>query len=351
MISLIDFIKLESNKSKANLLFAGDAMNNHNQRIKAHVNGYYDYSNCFDNIVSYVKSKDYSVINLETPIYYQKYLPSEKAKLLFWAPENYLQELSNVGFNLFLTANNHCVDQGKDGLIGTISALDKNYLDHIGTYKSKADRKNSIPFIKDINGIKIGFLNYTYKTDNEKPEGFDFNDIVIDFIDKEKIKNDIKLTKNNGAEFIICCIHWGIERESMPSEKQKDLAKTILNYGVDAIIGSHPHVIQPIEFVNGKLIVYSLGNFIACMNKNYRGAQDTDGGLLLNLELIKDNNGKVNINKVNYNIIFTYTDSLTNNLKVDLVDKVNSDYAKFFAKEIRKFLKEYNINVKEEGCE
>ncbi|MCH5167526.1 MAG: CapA family protein [Erysipelotrichales bacterium] len=353
MISLKDFIIEQSNSyikydSKASILFVGDAMARPEQLEKAKNGSTYDFSGYYDNISEYIKSHDYSVVNLETPIHSQEYFTKKESRPIFWAPESYLDELEKAGFNLFLTANNHAQDQTKDGIMTTLWSLDQRGLDHIGTYKDTYEKILKTPFIKEINNIKIAFLNYTYKTADPKPNDGRYVNSIVDFIYIKQIEVDIKKSKEKGAEFIFVCLHWGKEHELIPGQEQKKLAKQILDFGANAIIGTHPHVIQPIIFENDKLIVYSLGNFVSCMKRNYHKAKDTKGGMIVEVNLIKDISGKVNIEDVKYRLIFTSLNNEKDNFEIKWVDDVNNKFAKDFRDEAREFLSNNNLDVIED---
>lgn len=346
MISLTNLIKRNLNLSnKVSLLFVGDSMNNPPQ--VEHAKGY-NYTGYFSNIKNYVNSKDYAIVNLETPINKQVYTTKIPSQPIFWASENYLKELKFAGFDLFMTANNHALDQGNDGVKNTINKLNQLNLDHIGTYYNEIDRKNKLPFIKEINGIKIGFINYTYKTKDIKPEDKAGYDIIIDYIDENIIKKDIELTKEKGADIIICYIHWGEEHESKPSKEQEILANKILKFGANIIIGSHPHVIQPIIFRNNKLVAYSLGNFISSMKKNHGGLRDTKGGLMLSFDLYRDYDDKVIIDNVSYRLMYTSINKFTDNFEVNWAINCADPKAEKFLKETRSFLNQNNLGATED---
>ncbi|MDE6334659.1 MAG: CapA family protein, partial [Muribaculaceae bacterium] len=255
-IILISFLSMILGIDEAEIVFAGDAMMHQAQIDAARLTDRtYDFSEYFEEIQPYVESADYAVVNLETPVS----KPPYTGYPCFNAPDSYIDALSNAGFDLFLTANNHTLDRRDKGLLNTIDALDARKLDQIGTYKNSEARNAALPFIKNINGIKVGFINYTYGTNGIAPGA----DIRVDYIDRALIKDDIVRTRKSGAEIIIACIHWGVEYQLLPHESQKSLASYLRELGVEVIIGGHPHVVQPMELEPGEqpsLLVYSLGN-------------------------------------------------------------------------------------------
>ncbi len=297
------FISLSSllfgEQDSVELVFAGDAMQ-HKAQLEAakQADGTYSFDECFASIAPYVQEADYAVVNLETPIGGTPY----SGYPMFGAPDSYSNALQKVGFDLMLTANNHALDKRDKGVKRTLDILDQQGLDHVGTYRNKADREKALPFIKDINGFKIAFLNYTYGTNGITVQ----NDVVVDYIDKTKIKKDIAEARANGAEVICVCMHWGVEYVLLPNAQQKDLANFLTEQGVDLIIGGHPHVIQPMEMRWSKahnkkvFLVYSLGNLISNMT-----TQNTRGGALAKVKLTRNENGKPVVDSASYRLVFT----------------------------------------------
>ncbi len=285
---------------EATLLFAGDAMQ-HTAQIEAarQTDKTYDYSDCFTPLAEYISSADYAVVNLETPLYQPPYTGYP----CFNAPQEFAKALKDAGFDLFLTANNHTLDRRENGLRATIAALDSLNVDHIGTYVSENKRESISPLIKDINGFKIAFLNYTYGTNGFTPR----DSSVVDYIDRNKIADDISMARRNGAELICANIHWGDEYVSLPNNAQKQLETFLRDHGVELIIGSHPHVVQPMQLqisddnhFDRTLTIYSLGNFISNMKTT-----PTRGGVMARVRLIRDITGKARILKASYLPVFT----------------------------------------------
>lgn len=286
---------------EATLLFAGDAMMHQAQIEAAHRCGNntgYDYSDCFTKIQPLIESADYSVINLETPIGKSNFTGYP----CFNSPVSYATALRDAGFDLFLTANNHTLDRRDSGLVYTINALDSLGIPHIGTYTHVAARDSIIPLIVDINGFKVGFLNYTYGTNGITAR----TDVVVDYIDKDKICNDVSKTRNAGAEIVVACMHWGVEYVLSPVRSQKQLADFLVSIGVDLVIGGHPHVVEPYEMRHSEAtgrtaaVTYSLGNFISNMR-----TRDTRGGAIALVKLRRDSVGEAYISDCRYEYIFT----------------------------------------------
>lgn len=194
---------------EVDIVFAGDAMM-HTGQIEAarRQGGVYDYSYCFQEVAPYISGADYAVVNLETPVAGAPYSGYPQ----FNAPVSYVEALADAGFDLFLTANNHTLDRRDRGLKRTVAVLDSLGLDHIGTYTNAAERSRRLPFVADIGGFKVGFVNYTYGTN-----GFSVSsDAVVDYIKADDIRRDIASARNAGAEIIVAAMHWGEEYTLTP---------------------------------------------------------------------------------------------------------------------------------------
>lgn len=330
------------------IVFAGDAMQHIAQVNSAKRAGdLYDYSECFTEVKDYVSSADYAVVNFETTLGGKPYTGYP----CFSTPDSYADALAAVGFDLFLNANNHTLDRGYKGLIKTIETLDKKNISHIGTYVNKSSREMSVPYIKNIKGIKIAFLNYTYGTNGIKPT----NGVKVNYIDTLQIKQDIVKSREGGAEVITVAIHWGEEYNLLPNRSQKKLADFLCNQGVDLIIGGHPHVIQPMEIRHSEkynkdcLVVYSLGNFISNMKTT-----DTRGGAMVKVILERNVLGKVKIKTANYSLVFTLQPDGKHNYRVVPVESEAVKSMKWqcsqFVKNAESIFLKHNVNVKRESA-
>lgn len=344
----LGLFSLMSKQAEVSLVFAGDAMQHIAQVNSAKRAGdVYDYSECFTEVKDYVSSADYAVVNFETTLGGKPYTGYP----CFSTPDSYADALADVGFDLFLNANNHTLDRGYKGLIKTIETLDNKNIPHIGTYINKSSRKILVPYIKNVNGIKISFLNYTYGTNGIKPT----NGVTVNYIDTLQIKQDIVKSREVGAEVITVAIHWGEEYNLLPNRSQKKLADFLCNQGVDLIIGGHPHVIQPMEIRHSEkynkdcLVVYSLGNFISNMK-----TADTRGGAMVKVILERDFLGKVKIKTANYSLVFTLQPDGINNYRVVPVESDATKAMKWqcdqFVKNAESIFSKHNVNVKRESA-
>ena len=188
----------------------------------------------------------------------------------FNSPHEVADALVHTGVDIVSTANNHTLDKGIKGIQSEAAYLQSIGLPYVGSFVDDKDQQNLR--IINKNGIKICFLSYTYGTNGiPLPKGKDF---LVNLIDREKMKGEIHRARN-AADIVVMSIHWGIEYQRIPTNNQKDLARFLANEGVDIIFGSHPHVLQPMEWLNttdGRkaFVVYSLGNFISAQNNNYK---------------------------------------------------------------------------------
>lgn len=283
----------------ATIVFAGDAMQHQKQLDAARTaDGTYDYSQCFEDIAPWVSEADYAVVNLETPLGFGNF----SGYPVFNAPAEFAAALRDAGFDLLLTANNHTLDRRETGLKTTVAILDTLGIDHIGTYASADDRRQALPFIRDINGFKVGFLNYTYGTNGFPMRG----GVIVDMIDRRQIVDDITLARESGAEIVVVAVHWGVEYVLLPPASVKSLADFLCSQDVDMVIGGHPHVIQPMEMrpnpTTGRpvLLVYSMGNLISNMR-----TRDTRGGAMVKAVLQRDSAGTAYVDNASYMPHFT----------------------------------------------
>lgn len=347
VISLLSATQGTFETPKAELVFVGDAMQHQAQLDKAKEIGgkVYDYSDCFTMISPVISGADYAVCNLEVPLGggndYTGYP-------CFSAPDSYARALKDAGFDMMLTANNHCLDRRDKAARRTIHVLDSLDIDHIGTYRNVADRDTLVPFIKNINGFKVGFLNYTYGTNGIKPmEG-----VEVSLIDKEKMKKEIDLTREKGAEIIIVAMHWGIEYVLLENNVQRDLTEFLVDCGADIIMGGHPHVVQPMKVIRDEkrdkdvLVVYSLGNFISNMK-----TADTRGGAMVWTTLTRDSIGNAKFESADYQLLFAAKPEPNTNFRVipgwmeDSVPSGQKQHWEIFKRGATKVLDQHNVNV------
>lgn len=289
---------LSAKQDTLSIYFAGDLMQ-HKAQIQSALrsDGRYDYSKCFSYVKRHIRKSDIAVGNLEVTLGGRPYTGYPA----FSAPDEFLFAIRDAGFNVLMTANNHCMDRGRRGLERTIGMLDSLKIRHAGTYVDSEDRRHDYPLLVEKKGFRVVFLNATYGTNGisvREPN-------IVNFIDKEQMKKDILKARLMRPDVIIAVVHWGLEYNMKPSQHEKDLARWLIGMGVDHVIGSHPHVIQPVELRGGEnslkknLVVYSLGNYISNMS-----ARQTDGGMAVRI-VLKKTNGITRL--VDYDCSFVWT--------------------------------------------
>ena len=284
-------------QERITLLFVGDLMQHDAQIKAAKTADGYDYTDCFKHVKKEITQADIAVANLEVTLGGKPYrgYPS------FSAPDEFLHAVKDAGFDVLLTGNNHCLDRGSRGLERTILMLDSLDFASAGTYINEEQRRERYPLLVEKKGFRIVFLNYTYGTNGLEP----VPPRIVNYIDKKKMKEDIAVARRMRPDAIIACMHWGIEYRLLPQKAEKDLVDWLLAQGVDHVIGSHPHVLQPMEVKKDvhtpakHLVVYSLGNFISNMSK-----ENTDGGAMVRMELIKYSD-IVQMRSCDYSLVWT----------------------------------------------
>ena len=263
---------------KLTLLYGGDVMS-HGPQIKAAYHpatDSYEYDASFQFVKPIIQQADIAIVNLEVTHAGKPYAGYPQ----FSAPDELSTALKTAGFDVLLTANNHSCDGGSKGVIRTLDVLDKIGMKHTGTFRNKAERDATYPLMLEKNGIRLALLNYTYGTNGLTVAA----PLIINYIDSNVIQKDVKKAKALGAEYIVCTLHWGTEYQSLPSSYQKKWEDFCYSIGVDMIIGSHPHVIQPVErkTINKKdhFTAWSLGNYVSNQRDRYK-----NGGLMVTTTL------------------------------------------------------------------
>ena len=335
-------------QERITLLFVGDLMQHDAQIKAAKTADGYDYTDCFKHVKEEITQADIAVANLEVTLGGKPYrgYPS------FSAPDEFLHAVKDAGFDVLLTSNNHCLDRGSRGLERTILMLDSLDFASAGTYINEEQRRERYPLLVEKNGFRIVFLNYTYGTNGLEP----VPPRIVNYIDKKKMKEDIAVARRMRPDAIIACMHWGIEYRLLPQKAEKDLVDWLLAQGVDHVIGSHPHVLQPMEVKKDvhtpakHLVVYSLGNFISNMSK-----ENTDGGAMVRLELIKYFD-IVQMRSCDYSLVWTSRPFLNGKKNFEvypsgyidkLVDNKEFMYMNRFLKNARMLFEKNNKGIKE----
>ncbi len=279
--------------------FIGDLMCHVPQMTNAKLpDGSYDFSPSFKEIAPYLSAADLTMGNLECT-----FAGSSKPYAgypAFNSPDAYLLAIKNSGIDFLCTANNHCMDTGEEGLLRTLKKVRENGFGSTGTFDSQRDR-DSIRVI-NVKGVNVAILNYTYGTNGAYPSAD--HKWMMNVADSALVHDDVLRARATNADLVIVFYHWGIEYKPAPVPKQDTLFHWAADAGADLIIGSHPHVIEPVEFfktaANAKLdsglVVWSLGNFISNQNNRYQ-----DAGVILTLSIRKNfTTEKISLDQTTY---------------------------------------------------
>ena len=256
------------------IIFAGDVMLS--RTVNARMERYNDYNWPFLKVQETLNEADLVVANLESPFLKNSNYQVLTGSFSFKANPLAISGLKLAKFGLLSLANNHTINQGKQGIIDTQEILKENEIQFVGAGLSEEEARK--PAIINIKGYNFAFLGYAYPNDysvaTEKRAG-------IANMDKEKMKNDINLLKTatSSPAFIVILMHAGTEYVTEPNWQQKEFARAAIDAGADLVVGHHPHWPQVFEFYQNKPIVYSLGNFVF----DQMWSEETRQGLLLEL--------------------------------------------------------------------
>lgn len=265
--------------------------------------GSYNYDAIFANVKDEIEAADLALVNQEVIIGGEELGISGYPS--FNAPYELGDALVNAGFDVVLHATNHTLDQGKRGVKNCLSFWSNTYPDVavVGINESQDAQDNDI-YVYEQDGIRIAILNYTYGTNGiALPSDMPY---AVNFLEEEKVIADIAKAKEV-ADFIVVCPHWGTEYQLTPSSEQKRWTKLFLENGVDLVIGTHPHVIQPIEWIpregektsdaegtveDGMLVYYSLGNFVNWTASSGDGVANRMVGGMAEITIGKNEHGE-----------------------------------------------------------
>ncbi len=278
--------EIESDASTITLLAAGDNLI-HSQVVNSgkQADGTYNYDHLYSNVKDMISAADIAVINQETILGGEAFPYSGYPN--FNSPTEIGEAVINAGFDIVLHATNHTMDMGVVGIERTIAFWKQNpQITVLGIHETEEDRTQIQ--IVEKNGIKIAMLNYTYSLNGYSlPEDQLY---LVEILDKKKMEEDIRKAEEQ-ADFTIVFPHWGTEYKYEASKTQKELTEFYYELGVDLIIGTHPHVIEPVEWIktdigHRMLVYYSLGNFMSYQKEAPRML-----GGLANVTITKDDSG------------------------------------------------------------
>ncbi len=281
----------------------------------------YDFSYDYEKVADLIEKPDVAILNQETIISTEHNVSSYPQ---FNSPVEVGEEMLDIGFDVFNIATNHSVDCGEKGLVSAINFWKEKKAITTGAYLNSDDFAN-IP-MNEVNGVKIAYLGFTEST-NGLSLPSDTEVILMRAADENVLQQRIMKARET-ADIVIVNAHWGNEYTHEPTDAQKTLAEKLASWGADVIIGTHPHVIQPVEYIvnnDGRktLVAYSLGNFISAQNRGPRML-----GGMLNFEVVKNNaSGEITLENVKFSGVVTHYGYNFSNVRIYPLSDYNEELA------------------------
>ena len=225
----------------------------------------YDFLPMYERMRSDIESADIAYINQETVLGGTEIGVSSYPQ--FNSPQELGRDMIDLGFDVFSLATNHAFDKGERGVKNTLEFFENHpEVTPIGMYKKGEENIT----VLEKNGIKLAFINYTYHTNGLSLKSDSEYYVPIADYDDDCAEMVAAVEKaKTMADFVIFCVHWGDEGATQPNSIQKNSAKILADAGVDVIVGTHSHTIQPVEYIDDTLVIYSLGNFISAQSSTY----------------------------------------------------------------------------------
>ncbi len=316
---------------KASLIMVGDALIHKSVYFDANrLAGYNGYD--FKPQISYIKEK---VKNYDLAYYNQETILGGTSLGLgdypnFNSPQEVGDAMIDAGFNLISLATNHTMDSGNNAVLSSRKYWNsKSNVQAVGSYSSLEEKKQIETKVLEKNGITYAMLNYTYGT-NGMPVSSDYlvnvwpTDLELNVVSfdqryqayKETVAKDIDAIRDK-VDVLMVAMHWGVEYTHTPTEYEKDMAKFLAEHDVDIVIGTHPHVIQPVEWIDNTIVFYSLGNFISAQYQDQGSCSDYKCmvGLMSSLDITKIKKGNdvtIKIDNIKNDLIYTYYSNWSN---------------------------------------
>ncbi len=330
----------------ASLIMVGDALIHEAVYGDAKTTNGYDFKPMLENIKPLISSYDLAYYNQETILGGLELGLSTYPR--FNSPYEVGDAFVDAGFNLVSLSTNHTLDRGEQAILNSRAYWDKqeNVL-ATGSYASMEERNT--PVIKEVNGITYTMLSYTTTTNGLKiPEGKPY---LLNYYDEETVKEDIERVRDK-VDILLVSMHWGTEYNLGASKEQKEIASYLASLGVDVIIGTHPHVVEPIEFIDNTMVIYSLGNLISAQ----RGVERLTGGIatITFKKVVDGDNTTITLEDPRVGLVYTYSKGSSSTgrydfklyLYQDLKESLLADYETYYNKYIN-VLKKENDSIKE----
>lgn len=311
-----DEVPEEPKEKRMSLVSVGDTLIHGAVYMDASLgNGNYDFSSMFTDIAPLIKDYDLKYYNQETIIGGKNLGVQHYPR--FNSPDEIALNLVDIGFNLVSLANNHTMDMNEAGILNSVKFWREQENVVVSGQSDSFEDRNNIK-VYEQNGIKYAFISYTEMTNGlPVPSGKEY---LVNVYSDEQAKIDVESVKDK-VDVIIVAMHWGEEYTHTPTYSQKREAEYLSSLGVNLIIGAHPHVIMPVDYVGDTLVIYSLGNFIS--GQSPLGI-DKIIGLMVGMDIVvKD--GKVTFENLDYKLLYTYCTSNYKNYKVIPFENLTDD--------------------------
>lgn len=322
----------EPDLSRINIIMVGDILlHTPVEESAMQEDGSYNYDAIFANVRDEIDKADLAIVNQEVIIGGEELGISGYPA--FNAPYSIGDALVKAGFDVVCHGTNHALDKGKQGVLNCINFWENNYpdIEVLGIHDTKEDAEEIVYVEKD--GIRLAFLNYTYSTNGiSMPEDMPFAVDMLTDANKDKIIADIQRAEKE-ADFTIVCPHWGTEYSLEISSSQKKWTSLFLENGVDLVLGTHPHVIEPVEMIideqtgHRMLVYYSLGNFVNWTSSSGEGIANRMVGGMAEVTIEKDESGNTYIKEYGIEELVCHPEGGINGVTVYFLD----DYTKELA--------------------
>lgn len=289
--SVRDEAEIEESPDNISIVMVGDVLLHDGVSASCKTEDGYDFTPLFENTKEVIENADIAIVNQEVIIGGEELNVSGYPA--FNAPYEVADALGDTGFDVVCHGTNHALDRNKKGIINCLNYWRENYKDVsvLGIHDSE-EESNEICIIT-VKGRKIAVLNYTYATNGiPLPDGMPY---AVELLKKDSIAEDLKYAEEN-ADFTIVCPHWGVEYQLSENSEQQSMAEFMTENGADLIIGTHPHVVEPVKWIessngNRALCYYSLGNFINWTSGRGKNVANRMVGAMAYIELESDENG------------------------------------------------------------
>ena len=338
-------------QTKLSMVMVGDALIHGSVYRDAYKDGKYDFSNQLEFIKPIIKNYDLAFYNQETILGGTELGLSDYPT--FNSPWEFGDNMLDAGFNIVNLATNHTMDRGEKAILKSCEYWNPKKKDILfaGSYCSFEDQDEIKIFEK--NGIKYTMLSYTYGTNGiSVPKGKEY---LVNLYSDEKAKEDIEKVRDK-VDLLLVSMHWGIEYQTEPTAEQQREAKYLSDLGADIIIGTHPHIIEPVTYIGDTLVIYSLGNFISAQSTN--SDYNTMVELMTSIDIIKETKGEkstIKLENLNNELLYNYYTKGSGkwyNFKVIPFSQMNTNYNPDYKRLYDKYSKvvklyDENIPVKE----